>query len=137
MLKKLTELENKILDVSSLATKAALTAAENKISSFSNLVKKTDYNTKITEIENKVDNLNLDKYITTPEFNTLAADAFYARLARANLIAKTDFDAKLTSLNRKITANNTKSLLVENEFNKLKAFDLSYFIDKTHFEGDI
>ena len=52
------------------------------------------------------------------------------------MIAKTDFDANLTSLNRKITANKTKRLLVENEFNKLKTFDLSYFIGKTHFEGD-
>ena len=38
-----------------------------------NLVKKTDCNTKITEIENKVNNHNHDKYITTLEFNTLAA----------------------------------------------------------------
>ena len=35
-----TELENKISDVSSLATKTALTAAENKIPSINNLVKK-------------------------------------------------------------------------------------------------
>ena len=34
-----------------------------------NLVKKTDYNTKITEIENKLNNHNHDKYITTPLFN--------------------------------------------------------------------
>ena len=37
---KLTELENKIPDVSNLATKTALTAVENKIPSASNLVKK-------------------------------------------------------------------------------------------------
>ena len=37
---KLTELENKILDVSNLATKTALTTIENKIPSVSNLVKK-------------------------------------------------------------------------------------------------
>ena len=36
---------------------------------------------------------NHDKYITTPEFNTLAADVFKARLAHANLITKTDFNA--------------------------------------------
>ena len=48
---KLTELENKIPDVSSLATKNALTGVENKIPSVSSLVKKTDYYTKITEIE--------------------------------------------------------------------------------------
>ena len=69
---KLTELENKIPDISNLATKAALTAAENKIPDVSNLVNKTDYNTKITETENKLNNQYHDKYITTPEFNTLA-----------------------------------------------------------------
>ena len=47
---KLTELENKIPDVSSFAKKASLTAVENKITVVSTLVKKTDYNTKITEI---------------------------------------------------------------------------------------
>ena len=74
------------------------------------LVKKIDYDTKITEIEKKLTNHNHDKYITTSEFNTLAAD-----VAQANLIIKTDFDAKLSSLNRKITANKTKHLLAENE----------------------
>ena len=49
--------------------------------------------------------------ITTPGFNTLAADVFNARLAQANLVTKTDFDAKLSSLNRKITSNKTKHLL--------------------------
>ena len=107
-----TELENKIPDVISLARKIALTAVENKIPSVSNLVKKTDYNTKITEIENKLNNHNHGKYISTPEFNTLTADVFNATLAQANFITKTDFNAKLSSLNRKITANKTKNLLV-------------------------
>ena len=75
---KLTELENKILDISDLATKTALTTVENKIPHVSNLVKKTDHNTEVTEIENKLDNHNHDKYITTAEFNTLAADVFNA-----------------------------------------------------------
>ena len=30
-----------------------------------------------------------DKYVTTPEFNVLAADVFNARLAQANLVIKT------------------------------------------------
>ena len=93
--KKLTELENKIPDVSSLATKAALTAVENEIPNVSSLVKKSKCNTKITEIEKKLADHNHDKYITTPEFNTLAADFFNARLAQVNLITKTDFYAKL------------------------------------------
>ena len=82
----------------------------------------------MTEIENKLTHHNHDKYITTPEFNTLASDIFNARLAKANLITKTDFDAKLSSFNRKIMANKTKNLVVENELNKLKTFDPSYFI---------
>ena len=36
--KNLTELENKVPDVSSLETKTALTSVENKISSVSNLI---------------------------------------------------------------------------------------------------
>ena len=133
---KLTELEDKIPDVSNLATKTALTAVENKIPSVGNLVKKTDYNTKVTEIENKLNNQNHDKYIDTSEFNKLAANVFNARSAQTNLITKTDFDAKLSTLNRKITQNKTKHLLVENELNKLKTFDSSYFIGKSHFEED-
>ena len=117
---KFTELENQIPDVSSLPTKTALTTVENKIPSASSLVKKTDYDTKITEIEKKLTDHNHDKYITTPEFNTLAANVFNARLAQANLITKTDFDAKLSSLNRKITANKTRYSLIENELKKLE-----------------
>ena len=91
---------------------------------------------KITEIDNKLNNHNHDKYITTPEFNTLVADVFNARLSGANLVTKTDFDAKLSSLNRKITKNKRKHVLVENELKKLKTFDASYFIGKSHFEED-
>ena len=131
---KITEIEGKIPDISNLATKTALTTLENKITSVSNSVKKTDYNTKITDVENKLNNHNHDKYITTLEFNTLAADVFILRLAQANLITKADFDAKLSS--QKITQNKTKHLLVENELNKLKTFDSSYFFGKSHFEED-
>ena len=117
---KIIELENEIPDISNLATKTALTAIENKIPSVSNLDKKTGCNTKVTKIENKLNNHNHNKYIDTSEFNKLAADVFNATLAQANLITKTDFDAKLSSLNRNITQNKSKHLLVENELNKLK-----------------
>ena len=116
--------------------KLHLTAVENKIPTVSNLVNKTNYNTKVTEIENKLNNHNHDKDIDTQEFNKLAADVFNARLAQANLISKTDFDAKLLNLNRKSTENKTKHLLVENKLNKLKTFDSSYFLGKSHFEED-
>ena len=56
---KLTELENKIPDVSSLATKAALTAVEKKLPEVSSLVKKTDFHTKMIEIEKKLIMINI------------------------------------------------------------------------------
>ena len=87
---KLTELENTIPDISNLATKTAWTTVENKIPHVSNLVNKRDYNTKITEIENKFISHNHDKYIDTQEFNKLAADVFNARLAQAKSITKTE-----------------------------------------------
>ena len=44
--------------------------------------KKTDYNTKIDEIEKKITDHGHDKYITTPEFNKLTAENFAARLVK-------------------------------------------------------
>ena len=44
-------MEGKIPSISGLVTTSALTAVENKISSVSNLVQKTDYDTKISELE--------------------------------------------------------------------------------------
>ena len=100
---KITKIENKIPSIAGLVTNSALTAVENKIPDVSSLVKKTDYNTEISEIENKVNDHNHGKYITTPEFNTLTARVFNARLAQANLIPKTDFDVKLNQISDRIT----------------------------------
>ena len=97
-----------------------MTAVENKIPDVNNLVKKVDYDTKISNIEKKTTDQNHDKHITTPEFNTMSADVFNARLAQTNVITKTDFDAKLSGLNKKITSNKTKHLLVENELKNQK-----------------
>ena len=133
---KLIELENKIPDIGGLATKTALTADENEIPNVNRLVKKTNYDTKISELEKKGTDHNHDKYITTPEFNTLAADVFNARLAQANLITKTNFDGKFSSLNRKIILDKSKYLLVENGFKKVKTLDSRYCIGKSHFEED-
>ena len=100
------------------------------------MVKKANYDTKISELEKNLTDHSHDRHITTPEFNALAADVFSARLTQANLITKADFDAKLSSLNKEITTNKSKHLIVENELKKLKTFDSSYFIGKSHFEED-
>ena len=69
---KIKNIEDKLPDITNLATATVLTTVENKIPHVSNLVKKTDYNTKIRENEKKKKKITdyvYDKYNTTPEFN--------------------------------------------------------------------
>ena len=68
---------------------------ENKIPDVSSLIKKQIITQKLLKLKKKLTDHNHDKYIITPECNTLAVSAFNARLAQENLITKTDFDAKL------------------------------------------
>ena len=71
---KIPDIKGKIPNITNLATGTALNAVENKIPSPSHLVKKTDYSTKINEIEKKTTDYYYDKYITTPEFNKVMAE---------------------------------------------------------------
>ena len=73
------------------------TAVENKIPDVSSLVKKTDYDAKLLDIEKKVTDHDHDEDITTSELNNLTTENFKARLAEANLVTKADFDARLMS----------------------------------------
>ena len=101
---KITELGNKIPSITGLATNSALTAVENKIPDVGSLAKKSNYNTKISEIENKVNDHNHDKYITTLEFNTMIATVFNARLAaQTDLIRKPEFDFKLKGISDRVS----------------------------------
>ena len=54
---------------------------------------KTDYNTKITEVEKKqLADHDRYKYIATPKFDNLAESVFTGRLKQTDLVARTDFD---------------------------------------------
>ena len=75
------------------------------------MVKKTDFNTKVTEIEGKIPDVS-------------------------SLVKKTDFDTKLKKISDRVTNNKTKHLLVENELKKLQRFDAAYFRGKSHFKED-
>ena len=49
------------------------------------VIRKTDYNTKISEIDNEIiAHHNHDKYITAQEFNKFTSENISARLALAN-----------------------------------------------------
>ena len=58
---------------------------------------------------------NHDKYITTGEFNKVAAEKFDARSKKAHLVIKTEFIGELKNFDQKINSNKTKHFLVENE----------------------
>ena len=119
----ITEIEGKIPDISNLATKTALTAVENKMPDISNfatktvltnlsntvpdiniLIKKSDYDTKIAEIESK--------YVSNTGFDS--------KLAQVNVSTKRNFDAKIIEL--------------ENNIKKLQTFDSSNFKGKKYFD---
>ena len=71
-----------------------ISEVENKIPDTSSLVTTTVLNTKIGEIENKVP-------ITTPDLNKLTTENFAARLKEANLVSKIDFGNNLISFDKK------------------------------------
>ena len=92
-------------NITGWATNSALNTVEDKIPNAISLVKRTDYNAKVNEIEKKVTDHNHDKYVTTPELNTLTAENVAARLAQANLVTNTNFYIKIMSLNNTIGSN--------------------------------
>ena len=82
---------------------------DKKIPDVIGLVKKTDFNSKITEIENKI-----------PSITYLATNSTLSAVENKipdiiSLVKKTDFDAKLKKTGDRVTSNKTKYLLVENE----------------------
>ena len=111
-----------------------ISEVENKIPNTNNLVTTTVLNTKISEFENKIP--NHDKYVTAPEFNELTAKKFAARLKQANLVDKTDFDNKLTSYNRRITSNKTKYLEVQKKLNSLITNGYNFFLGRMYFTSN-
>ena len=111
--------------------------------------KKTDFNTKITEVEGKIPNISglaTSSELTAvenkiPDISSLAASSEVTTVENKipdinGLLTKTDFDAKLKAVSDRVTKNKSKHLLVENELKKLKASDLSYFGGKNYFDDD-
>ena len=79
---KAIDKENKIPDIITLATKAALniksTVIESQLHDITNLAIKAVLHTKATEIESKI--LDNTGFITNPKFNRLAKTSFDPRM---------------------------------------------------------
>ena len=111
-LKKTTDFNTKVNEI------------EGKIPDVSNLVKKTDYATEITNIKSD--------YVTNAALSARHKD----------LIQKTKFDTEVRKLNDKIASNNSEVLTYNNRLNQSKhrIDDLeryaSYFRGKYYFDGN-
>ena len=101
-----TKLENKIPNISNLATKTALTTVENKIPSVSDSVKKRDYNNKVTEIEKKI-----------PDISNLATKTALATIenkipSASDLVKKTDHNTKVIEIENKLNNHIMINILI-------------------------
>ena len=87
---------------------------DEEISDISGLVKKADFNAKITEAEGRI-----------PSISGLATSSALTSVDNkiSGLVTKTDFAAKLKKVSDRVASNKTKHLLVENKLKKLEKFD--------------
>ena len=75
---KITVTEGKTPTIIILATGAALNAVENSVSKVSDLLKKTDYESKISNIETK--------YFTITDYNNIMGEIFYVKMKAKGLL---------------------------------------------------
>ena len=124
---KITEIENKIPDSSSLATKTALNPLENKIPDTSGLVKKNNYNAKTTEIEGKISD------VTNLATKTILNTAENKIPNVSGLATKTT----LTAVENKIP--DISNLPIKTALNNLinTVPDISTLIKKIHYDTKI
>ena len=103
---KITKIENKIPDISNLATKTTLNTVENKIPNISGLATETELTTvenKIPDISNFATKITLtNKSNIVPDFNTLIKKSEYDKKTsetESKYVSNTGFDSKLAQAN--------------------------------------
>ena len=118
-----------------------ITELEDKIPNTSNLVEKTDYNTKITELENKIPditNLETKTALTTVQ-NKIPSTSKENRL----LVKKTDYDTKITEIEKRLTDHKHDEYISTSEFSKLATnvfhtrIAQANLITKTYFDAKL
>ena len=75
--------------------------------------KRTDFNSKITEVERKIPSIS-------GQATNSALTAVENKIPKVtSLVTKTDFDAKFKAISDRVTKNKTKDLLLDNELKKI------------------
>ena len=132
---KIDKIENKIPDISGLATKSSTTRLITEQEDYTDKVKKKipeqeDYTDKVKKKIPDISGLASKTELTAvenkiPDVSGLAAASALTAVENkipdiTSLITKTDFDAKLKTISDIVTNNKTKDLLLDNELKKLK-----------------
>ena len=106
------------------------------------MVKKTDFNTKVAEIEGKINEISsLKKTGYAAEIANIKND-YVTNARHKDLIQKTKFDTEVKKINIKIASNSSGILTYNNRVNQSKdrIDDLeryaSYFRGKNYFDGN-
>ena len=122
---------------------------DKKTPDVGDLVKKTDFNSKITEAKGKIPSMSglaTSSALTAvenkiPDVSSLATTSALTAVENkipdvTSLVTKTDFHTKLKAASDRLTKNKSKDLLFDTELKKLKTFDTDYFVGRNYFEGD-
>ena len=121
------DIEDKMPSITNLATTAALTVVKNQISNVKTLVRKPDYDVKISEIEKK--------YRITFDYNEFTNDILHAKIKNkksvneshiSKFINKTGLDKNIKALTTKVALKTEKD-----KIEKLQTYDSSLFISKS------
>ena len=100
----------------------------------SDLVKATDYYTKINEIEKKITDHDHAKYITTQKFNKLASEDSAARLAQGSFPSKNDIAVLVTEND---LDENIKKLATKAELEKIQTYASSFIIGQNYLGNEM
>ena len=107
------------IDTSGLVKKTdsntKISEIEDKIPDSSSFVKKTDYNTKITEIEGKIHDIS--GLATKPALTTVGNKI----PSISSLVKKTDYNTKITDIENKLNNHNHDKYVATSEFNTFAA----------------
>ena len=102
---------------------------EKKIPNFSDLIKKADYNAKISDIE--------ENYFTTSEYIKFTSKIFETKIKENELVDKCNISKSRKNSDLKGKFATLVDLKAEQDkIVKLLVFDSGYFLGKSHVEDD-
>ena len=95
--------------VTTIVLTTKISEVENKIPCVSALVKKTDSDSKVEEIQGKES--------TTGDYNKFISDILDVKIKQKELVKKSDIDKKLIDITKKFTWNKTKLIEADKKTN--------------------